>query len=469
MATRPTKAVFHEIRTLFAVGAIGGLSDSQLMDCFLSGRGRGEEAEAAFAALVGRHGPMVMGVCRRLLADPNDADDAFQATFLVLVRRAHSIARRDLLGNWLYGVAYRTARVARSRAARRRAKERQVIDMFQTGSSWGETDLGDLPTLLDEELSRLPEKFRLPVVLCELEGQSRKEVARRLGIPEGTLSSRLARARELLRGRLEKRGLALGAGTVAAALSRDTSAALVRPALVDSTVQAALHYAAGGAVSGSAAALAERTLKVIFLTKLKTSAVTLLAAFAVASLAAVAVAQVRAAWDKPPSVAVPGATPPSSARPRPRPLPDVVAAKQEKSAAAWGDGIVETRGRVLGPDGKPMAGAELTLWWYQIVPVAWHHHDFPTARPKLVATTGPDGTFKATFPKSVVANAFSTTQIQNPWKWMAITAAAEGYGPAWGSIHDETNNYELKLVEDDVPVRGRILDLQGRPVSGVSV
>ena len=96
----------------------------------------------------------------------------------------------------------------------------------------------------------------------------------------------------------------------------------------------------------------------------------------------------------------------------------------------------------------------------------WHHHSFPEARPKLIATTGPDGTFQANFPKSIVANAFSTTQTQRPWRWVEVVAAAEGYGPAWGWIDQETNEYALKLVEDDVPVRGRVLDLQGRPVPG---
>ncbi len=247
MAAKLENAALGEIGTLFAVGTIGGLSDGHLIEQFLSGPP--DLAEAAFAALVDRHGAMVMGVCRRLLSDPNDADDAFQATFLVLVRRARSIARRELLANWLYGVAFRTARVTRTRAALRLAKERHVIDVLRTRPTQEEERCGDLLVLLDEELSRLPEKFQIPVVLCELEGRSRKEVALRLGIAEGTLSSRLARARELLRKRFERRGLALGAGALAAALPREVSAAAVRPALATATVQAALRYATGGGVN----------------------------------------------------------------------------------------------------------------------------------------------------------------------------------------------------------------------------
>jgi RNA polymerase sigma factor (sigma-70 family) len=275
MAAKVANLAFRELETLFAVGAIGGLSDGQLIERFLSGTR--DEAETAFAALVDRHGALVMGVCRRLLVDSNDADDAVQATFLVLVRRAHSLARRDLLANWLYRVAYQTARVARTRAAQRHAKERQMIDALRTRSTHDEAACGDLLEHLDEELSRLPQKFRIPVVLCELEGRSRKEAALRLGIAEGTLSSRLARARALLRDRLAKRGLALGAGALASGLPLDVSAAAVPPALANATVQAALRFATGGVVPWSVSSLTEGVLKAMFLTKLKAGAIAMLA------------------------------------------------------------------------------------------------------------------------------------------------------------------------------------------------
>ena len=163
-----------------------------------------------------------------------------------------------------------------------------MIDVLRTRSTQEEAGCGDLLVFLDEELSRLPEKFRIPVVLCELEGRSRKEVALRLGIAEGTLSSRLARARELLRDRLAKRGLALGAGAFAAGLPRDVSAAAVRPALAKATVQAALRYATGGVVPWSVTALTEGVLKTMFLTKLKAGAVALLASCTMASLTTLA-------------------------------------------------------------------------------------------------------------------------------------------------------------------------------------
>src|SRR5947209_5026354 len=168
-----------------------GPSDGRLLESFAH---RGDQA--AFEALVRRHGPMVLGVCRRVLGDVHAAEDALQATFLVLVRKAASIAKRELLGNWLYGVAYRTALKAKTAAARRRAKERQVRPMPNPGNE--EEVWRELQPLLDQELSRLPDKYRIPVVLCDLQGKSRQEAARQLGCPEGTVSSRLARARVML-------------------------------------------------------------------------------------------------------------------------------------------------------------------------------------------------------------------------------------------------------------------------------
>src|SRR5262249_25504826 len=145
---------------------------------------------AAFESLVRRHGPMVLGVCRRVLRDPHDAEDAFQAAFLVLARKAAAVSPPGMVGNWLDGVAHTTAVRLRAANARRRARERQVADMPQREAKQeGRQD--DLHRLLDEELARLPDKYRVPVVLCDLEGRTRREVARQLELPEGTLSSRL--------------------------------------------------------------------------------------------------------------------------------------------------------------------------------------------------------------------------------------------------------------------------------------
>src|SRR5947209_2918028 len=177
--------VIDRLRSAVLAGG-ADLTDGQLLECFIS---RGDDA--AIAALVRRHGPMVWGVCRRVLGNQHDADDAFQATFVVLVRKAASIVPREMVGNWLYGVAHLTARKARAMNAKRQTREKQVQDMPEPAAA--EPNLWqDLQPLLDQELSRLPDKYRVAIVLCDLEGKTRKEVARQLKIPEGTLSSRLS-------------------------------------------------------------------------------------------------------------------------------------------------------------------------------------------------------------------------------------------------------------------------------------
>ena len=246
----------------------GGLTDGQLLGCFIERRD-----EAAFAALVRRHGPMVLGVCQRVLGHHHDAEDAFQATFLVLARKAASLRARELVGNWLYGAAYRTALEARARIGRRRAKEKQVEDMPQPRVE-PEAVWPELRPLLDQELDRLPEKYRTPVVLCDLEGRTRREVARQLKLPEGTLSSRLATARKLLARRLARYGLAVSGGALAAALSEKTASACVSSTLAASTARGAVLAAAGqaltaGAVPARVVALAEGVVKTMLWTKLR--------------------------------------------------------------------------------------------------------------------------------------------------------------------------------------------------------
>jgi RNA polymerase sigma factor (sigma-70 family) len=229
--------------------------------------------EAAFATLLRRHGPMVLGVCRRTLRNSHDAEDAFQATFLVLVRKASMIQPRDMVGNWLYGVACRTAMKARTMNTRRRVKERNVQEIARPENGVEVAD-DKLLSLLDEEISRLPDKYRAPVVLCELERKSRKQVAGLLGIPEGTLSWRLASARKMLARRLSRRGVSSSAGALAAALSVSTASASVPPLLLSSTANAALRVAAGQALTAVAAStqvviLTEGVLKAMLLSKLK--------------------------------------------------------------------------------------------------------------------------------------------------------------------------------------------------------
>jgi RNA polymerase sigma factor (sigma-70 family) len=243
-------------------------TDSQLLEQFAS-----RQDEAAFAALVKRHGPMVLAVCRRVLRDTNDADDAFQATFLVLVRKAASLMKPELLGNWLYGVAYRVAIKARANAARRSEYERRARAMPLVDPLLDVTGR-ELRTVLDAEMSRLPEKYRAPLVLCYLEGKTNEEAARQLGWPTGSMSGRLARAREMLRKRLVRRGLALSTGIFVMLLSKNSAAAAVPAALLGHTVHGAVLFtnataATASAISPSVWTLTQDVLEAMRLSALK--------------------------------------------------------------------------------------------------------------------------------------------------------------------------------------------------------
>ena len=211
----------------------GELADGELLELF--SRWHDEDA---FAELVRRHGPMVLGVCRRVLGDAHAAEDAFQATFLVLVRRAGSLGRPESLANWLHGVAYRTAKKAQVAAARRRGHERQVAAMAAADPTV-EISRQEICAVLDEELQRLPEKYRAPLVLCYLEGKTNEQAARQLGWPSGSMSARLARGREMLRERLAHRNRAVPAGVLPAILAEQAAAADVPANLAEATVRAA--------------------------------------------------------------------------------------------------------------------------------------------------------------------------------------------------------------------------------------
>jgi RNA polymerase sigma factor (sigma-70 family) len=266
-----------------------GLTDGELLECYVRSR-----EEAAFAALVQRHGPMVWGVCRRILASHHDAEDAFQATFLVLVRKAASVVPRAMLANWLYGVAHQTALKARSTAARRRTREKQVTAMPEPAPQQQKL-CDDLQPLLDQELSRLPDKYRAVLVLCDLGGRTRKEAARHFGLPEGTVATRLATARAMLARRLARHGLTVSGAALAAVLSQTVASAHMPVGVAASTIKAASSFAAGqaaaaGVVSVKAAALADGVLKTMLLTRLKITTVLLLAV-AVLGAGTVALAQ----------------------------------------------------------------------------------------------------------------------------------------------------------------------------------
>jgi RNA polymerase sigma factor (sigma-70 family) len=269
-------SVLRSIETLFGVGSVTGMSDGHLLDQFLARRDEG--AESAFAGLVARHGPMVWSVCRGVLSDSHAAEDAFQATFLILVRKAGSIRRRETLAPWLYGVARRVAVRARRNAARQGIRGVNVAEMKAV--TMPDPSRQEEIEVLHQEVDRLPERFRAVVVLCDLEGRTHAEAARLLNCPPGTVTVRVSRARERLRARLTQRGLAFSVLTAIAGSSDATWAALP-PGLAESTIKAALYLAAGnsvtvGVVPAAVMHLTEGVLRTMSVHKLTITAASLL-------------------------------------------------------------------------------------------------------------------------------------------------------------------------------------------------
>jgi RNA polymerase sigma factor (sigma-70 family) len=303
------------LRRVLAPHAHSTCEDGQLLRLFAEARD-----EEAFAALVRRHGPMVLGVCRRVLRHTQDAEGAFQAAFLVLARKAGAIKRPALLGNWLYGVAYRTSLKVRTETARRRSRVTTAIDSPMEPAAPDSTP-DDLGPLLDEEIRRLPEKYRRPFLLCYLEGRTNEEAARLLGCPKGTVLSRLAWARQRLRSRLTRRGVTPSSGLFTVLLAQT---APVPAVLVHSTVHGASLFVGGQAITAGALSLkivplAEGVLQAMFASKLKTAAAVIVGATLTAVLAGVLTLQVFA--EKPPAVN-------PKDQPAPAPAPALIAFKK---------------------------------------------------------------------------------------------------------------------------------------------
>jgi RNA polymerase sigma factor (sigma-70 family) len=306
---------------LFGRGSVTGLSEKQLLDRFIVDRD-----ETAFEALVERHGPMVLAVCRQLLRDPHDVDDAFQATFMVLLRRAASLRQADLLGNWLYGVAYRVALKARSADYQRRKRFALASDpaglsttaqAVATADSASEALMkAEEQPMLHQEINLLPSKYRAPIVMCYLEGLTHDEAALKLGWPVGTVKGRLARARELLRSRLDRRGLGASSALLLTPLFNAVPRVLVPPALVHSTLRTAraILSAAGeplttaSAVSPTISLLTEGVVQAMIASHLKSLALAGLVAAGVIATSGTVVAyqfaEKRPESNTPPALAV---------------------------------------------------------------------------------------------------------------------------------------------------------------------
>jgi RNA polymerase sigma factor (sigma-70 family) len=412
-------------------------SDEQLLHAFTTRRDDG-----AFAALVRRHGPMVLHVCRRVLGHEQDAEDAFQATFLVLARSAASLRNKTSLASFLHGTAYRTAMKAKQTAACRRKHEGQTPSRSPVDPT-AELSWREVKTLLDQEIARLPEIYRIVFVLFYLETLSLAETARRLGLKEATAAKRLAEARKRLGQRLRRRGVELTAVLSAIALASPPASAL-QIALTAATIEAAMATAAGeglaGVVSAPVAALVEKSTPILSFGKAKLAML----------LLAVGVLEGSGAWMYLTPSAESGAAPAEGkSKPQPSAVPT---AKEDKENAAYA-------GRVVDPDGKPVAGAKLYLLYYT-----------PKELPIPVrGTSDKDGRFRFT----VARKDFDQSASLRPWDEAVVVATAEGYGiglPDFQSMKPGMPiNWELRLCKDDVPITGRILDLQGKPIAGVSV
>jgi RNA polymerase sigma factor (sigma-70 family) len=449
MARVASESVARQLGSLFDGGTVAGLSDRQLLERFSAGRDAA--AEAAFAALVARHGPMLLDICRELLRDRHHGEDAFQAVFMVLARRARSIRDPDLLGNWLYGVALRTARCARAQLDRRRKKEEgDPVSRPAPGSSALLESLAqpaeqpainrEEAAVLHEEIDRLPRSFRQPVVLCYFEGLTLEEAARRLRCPAGTLRSRLARAREKLRRALTRRGVALSAAALPVALEPRSASASISSSLCETTTRAAIQFAAAGSVAGigsaSAIHLARQVLRSMVLLNAK------VAAFSLLLLATGAGFLARAVAGNDPLVAQQplAAANPADANQKPAP------------------GRMFVVGRVLDPHGKPVPGATVMV----------------SARAKLsgrgverfnlnvIGRADADGAgqFRLDAPRT------SSTRDD---EFTAI-AKAKGFGVGWAGIDPDADQpaAEISLCPEQI-IQGRLFDLQGRPAQGAVV
>jgi RNA polymerase sigma factor (sigma-70 family) len=451
-------AALRQINRLFAHGAATGLSDAQLLERFV----RRQDA-AAFEALVDRHGPMVLSVCRGLLRDPNDAEDAFQATFLVLVEKAGSIGGRVVLGGWVYRVAQRIALRANLAAARRRAHERRAAQMASATSTRGPSAHDELRAALHQEIGRLPEKHRLAILLCDLEGLAQAEAASQLCWSERTLRRRLAAARDRLKTRLTHRGLAPGGAVLGAVLVAEARAAVPQAwsaAVVRAALDSVNPLPASGAISVAAQALAHEVLKVMFVHKLT---------WAIAAAALLCAGLI--VWAAPPAWVTRGIEPGKKA---PAPLPvarrlDPAPAPQPPAKPDPSDavGTFPVHGHVLGPDGKPVAGAEIFIR-HRTLAGGGLDRPAPNGQHGRVANSDADGRFRFDLDK-----ASSDFPYENDPAWYKahIAATAPGFAMAWvdaGSLASGAAA-TLRLARDDVPVRGRVLDLQGRPKSGVTV
>jgi RNA polymerase sigma factor (sigma-70 family) len=414
MATASLNQVLGHLRL-----SAGQASDADLLRAFLATRD-----PAAFSTLVRRHSSTVLAACRQVLRQESDVEDAFQATFLVLFKSAHSVRRGTALRTWLFGVAHRVAVNARCRRAKLEARERTNSEPPHPVGELPDLSWREASAILHEELNRLPDKLRLPLLLCYLEGKSRDEAAAELGTSANVVKGALERGRVRLRSRLQRRGIALSAGLLAAVDAATGSA--VPPAWVDSAVL----FAGPGRVPPAVSALANGVLPVVRVTRL-TSA---LAAGLLIAAGTLIAASGSPDAPPPPRKEAP-AEPPAKDAPKPP--------ASEK--------LIVT-GKVTDAEGKPVAGAQLYVpVFLKFPPVS--EADVGT---KVVGETAADGSFKIEIEKTEITR--------------YLIVGAPGHSIGWANLEKATGTHEAAIkLAADVPVAGRVIDTEGKPLAGAKV
>ena len=460
MARVATGSVIRQLGTLFEIGSVSGLSDRQLLELYSADR-HGPSGEAAFAMLVSRHGPMVLGICRNVLGDIQHAEDAFQAVFLVLAQKAHLIRRPELLGNWLYGVTIRTARCARHGIKRRRKHEDgqatgRLEIISNHGVSRGTTQPSADWTLIareeaeaiQDEIERLPQIFRRPVILCYFEGLTLEEAARRLRCRSGTIHSRLARAREKLRIRLSRRGVALPTTVLTGLLLPSSMSASMTPLLCQSTARFVTHFAAGqsgvhGTLSNRAAAFAQEVLRSMLIHKLRLITISVLV-LGIVAIGTGFVAHTNVLGDEPirAEAATPTAREPNRGEPENRRV----------------GGRMTVAGRVLDPQGRPVPSARVMVYGASKQGTSQPGSDAPNSIGQ--ATCDRLGQFRLEMPRITSSTHFM----------IGVAALAPGYGMGWVSLDVDSDqpSADIALRPEKVLV-GRLFDVSGQPARGVQV
>jgi RNA polymerase sigma factor (sigma-70 family) len=452
MSSVTASAVVRQIESLFDGSSVAGLSDRQLVERFTARRDAA--GEAAFTALVTRHGPMVMDICRQLLGDLHDAEDAFQAVFLVLARRAPSIRDPDLLANWLFGVALRTARQAKSRSAPMLSNgEGNVMPGSRTlaGVRVEPTDqpadcsliAREQTEALYQEIDCLPRPFRRTIVLHYFEGLTLEETARRLRCPAGTVRSRLARACEKLRRGLTRRGFALSSAAIASLLLARSASASVSLAVCETTSRAAVQFVAkqatAGVLSAAAIELAQKVLHSLLLSKLKISALGCLLLGAI----------------------IVGAAFIGQATGRQAGKPDLLPiAKSGPAVAKAAPGRMFVTGRVLDPEGNPVPNAATMVYAHgrSIGPLL----GWAGRRPLPIGDASADrmGMFHIDAPRT----------SSSGHDTFAAVAIAPGFGLGCIDLDPDAAQPSADItLRPEHAIRGRLLDVHGQPVPGVTI